>query len=92
MHKLTSITKTYRFNSLCEVVFVCIEALQRPQKEVVGFFCFLIKSTNLSEIQKALKRDSRFKAYVVEYVQDIVKDEMSAIVSNPKYSMYKQHP
>ena len=51
--KLTSIIKTYRFNSLSEAVFVRMEALHRPQKEAVGLFCFLIESPNLSEVQKA---------------------------------------
>ena len=89
--KLMSITKTYRFNSLSEVGFVRMEVLHKPQKEAVGLFCSLIESPNLSEVQKALKRDSRFKAFAVEFIQDIVKDEMSAIVSNPKLSICKQH-
>ena len=66
-----------------------MEALYRPQKEAVGLVCSLIKSPNLSKVQKALRRDSRFKAFTVECVQDIVKYEMSAIVSNPKLSICK---
>ena len=87
VRKLTSIAKTYGFNSLSEAVFVRMEALHRPQKEAVGLVCSLIESPNLSEVQKALKRDSRFKAFAVECVQDMVKDEMSAVISNPKLSM-----
>ena len=86
-YKLTSIAKTYVFNSLSEVVFVYMEVLYRLQKEAIGLVYFLIKSLNLSEVQKALKRDSRFKSFTVEYVQDIVKDEMSTIISNPKLSI-----
>ena len=89
VRKLTSIAKTYGFNSLSEAVFVRMEALYRPQKEAVGLVCSLIKSPNLSKVQKALRRDSRFKAFTVECVQDIVKYEMSAIVSNPKLSICK---
>ena len=84
-----SITKTYGFNSLSEAVFVCMEALHKSQKEAVGFFCSLIELLNLSEVQKILKRDSKFKAFVVKFVQDMIKDEMSAIVSNPKLSICK---
>lgn len=82
-----SIEKIYGFNSLSEAVFVRMEALCRPQKEAVGFVNSLIESPNLSEVQKVLKRDSRFKAFAIECVQDIVKDEMSVVVSNPKLSM-----
>lgn len=28
-----------------------------------------------------------FKAFIIKYVQDMVKDEMTAVVSNPKLSM-----
>ena len=87
--KLTSITKTYGFNSLSEAVFVRMEALHRPQKEAIGLFCSLIVSPKLSQVQKALKRDSRFKAFIVEFVQDMVKDEMSVIISNPKLGICK---
>ena len=86
--KLTSIAKTYGFNSLSEAVFVRMEALHRPQKEAVGLVCSLIESPNLSEVQKALKRDSRFKAFAAECVQDMVKDEMSAVISNLKLSIF----
>lgn len=81
------IVKTYEFKSLSEAVFVHIKALCRSQKEVAGFVYSLIESPNLSEIQKVLKRDSRFKAFAIKCVQDIVKDEMSIVVSNPKLSM-----
>ena len=80
------IAKIYGFNSLSKVVFVRIEALYRPQKEVVGLVCSLIESSNLSEVQKALKRDSTFKVFTIEYIQDMVKNEMNAVISNPKFS------
>ena len=82
-----SIAKTFEFNSLSEAVFVCMEVLLRPQKETVDLLCFLIESPNLSEILKVLKRDSKFKAFVVKCVQDIVKDKMSAVISNLKLSI-----
>ena len=66
-----------------------MEALHRSQKEAVGLVCSLIESSNLSEVQKALKRDNRFKAFAIKCVQNMVKYEMSAIVSNPKLSMCK---
>ena len=34
-----------------------------------------------------MKKDSRFKAFVIKYIQDIVKDEMSVVISNQKLSM-----
>ena len=86
-HKLTSIAKTYGFNSLSETVFVHMEALHKSQKEGIGLLCSLIESLNLSEVQKALKRDSRFKAFAVKYVQDMVKNEISAVISNLKLSI-----
>ncbi len=64
-----------------------MKALRRSQKEAVGFICSLIESPNLSEVQKVLKKDSRFIAFAVEYIQDIIKDKMSTIVSNPKLSI-----
>ena len=85
--KLILIAKTYGFNSLSKAVFVCIEILHRPQKEAVGFVCSLIELPNLFEVQKALKKDTRFKVFAVEYVQNIVKDKMNTVVSNPKLSM-----
>ena len=91
VRKLTLIAKIYRFNSLSEAIFIHIEVLYRSHKEVISLVRSLIESPNLSEDQKALKRNSRFKTFVVEYVQEMVKDEMSAIVSNPKLSIYKQH-
>ena len=66
--KLRSIAKTYRFNSLSKVVFVYMKALRKPQKKAVGFVCSLIESPNLSEVQKTLKRDSRFKAFAVKCI------------------------
>ena len=45
-----------------------MKALHRPQKEGVGLFYFLIESPNLSEVQKALKRDNRFKVFAIKYV------------------------
>ena len=68
VRKLTSIAKTYRFNSLSQAVFICMETLHRPQKEAVGLIYSLIESSNLSEVQKALKRDSRFKVFATECV------------------------
>ena len=85
--KLTSIAKTYGFNSLSKAVLVRIEALCRFQKEAVSFVCFLIELSNLFEVQKGLKKDSRFKAFTIKYVQDMVKDEINAVVSNLKLSM-----
>lgn len=85
--KLTAIAKTYGFNSLFEAIVVHIEALHRPQKEAIALVRTLIESPNLSEVQRALKRDVTFKAFAVECVQEMVKDEMSAVVSNPKLSM-----
>ena len=85
--KLMSIAKTYGFNSLSEAVFVCIKALHWPQKEAIGLVCSLIKSPNLFEVQKVLKRGSKFKAFAVKSVHNMVKDEMSAVISNPKLSM-----
>ena len=64
-----------------------MEALYRPQKEAVGLVCSLIESLNLFEVQKALKRDSRFKAFAVKYLQDMFKDEMNAVISTPKLIM-----
>ena len=82
-----AIAKTYGFNSLSEAVVVRMEALHRPQKEAVGLVRSLIESPNLSEVQRALKKDGTFKASAVECVQEMVKEEMSAVVSNPKLSM-----
>ena len=87
VYKLMSIVKTYRFNSLFEAVFICIEALHRPQKEAIGFVCSSIELPNLSEVQKVLIGDNKFKAFAVKCVQDIVKDEMSVVVSNLKLSI-----
>ena len=64
-----------------------MEVLYKPQKEVVGLVCSLRDSPNLSKVQKALKRDSRFKTFSVECIQDMVKHEMSTVVSNPKLSI-----
>ena len=90
-HKLILITKTHGFNSLSEAVFIHMKALHRPQKEAVGLFYFLIESSNLSEVQKEFKKDSKFKEFAIKCIQDMVKDEMSTIVSNPKLSMCKQY-
>ena len=82
-----AIAKTYELNSLSEAVVVRMEALHRSQKEAVGLVRFLIESPNLFEVQRALKKDSTFKVFVIECVQEMVKEEMSAVVSNPKLSM-----
>ena len=64
-----------------------MEVLYKSQKEVVGLVCSLRDSPNLSEVQKALKRDSRFKAFSVKCIQDMVKYKISTVISNPKLSM-----
>ena len=64
-----------------------MKELHRPQKEAIGLVCSLIELPNLSKVQKALKRDSRFKVFIVKCFQDMVKDEISAVISNPKLSM-----
>ena len=56
----------------------------------LGTFCsegHVITPSNLFKVQKGLKRDSRFKIFAIEYIQDIVKDEMSTVISNPKLSI-----
>lgn len=64
-----------------------MEVLYRSQKEVIGLIRSLIKSLNLSKFQRALKTDNTFKVFVVECVQEIVKDEISVVVSNLKLSV-----
>ena len=87
MHKLTLIIKTYRFNLWFEAVFVQIEVLYRPQNEAVSLIYSLIELPNLSKVQKILKRDNRFKEFAKKCIQDMVKDEISTIVNNPKLSI-----
>lgn len=82
-----AIAKTYRFNSLFKAIAICIKALYKFPKKVIAFICTLIKSLNLSEVQKALKKDGTFKEFTVKYIQKIVKDKISTIVSNPKLNM-----
>ena len=64
-----------------------MKVLYKPQKESVSLVRFLIKSPNLFEVQKVLKKDNTFKAFIVERVQEIIKEEISVVVSNPKLSM-----
>lgn len=64
--KLIVIAKTYKFNSLSKAVIDYMEALHRPQKEAIALVHTLIKLLNLSKVQKILKRDSIFKAFIVE--------------------------
>ena len=68
MRKLMIIAKTYGFISLFEIFVVCMEALYRFQKEAIGFIHFLIKSSKLSIVQKALKRDHIYKVFPIKYV------------------------
>lgn len=85
--KLTAIAKTYGFNSLSETIVVRMKALHRPQKEAIALIRVLIESSNLFKVQRALKKDVTFNVFAVKCVQEMVKDEMSAVVSNPKLSM-----
>lgn len=85
--KLTAIVKTYRFSSLSKAIVICMEVLHRPQKEAIGLIYSLIELSNLSEVQRALKRDDAFKAFAIKYVQKMVKNEMIAVFSNSKLSM-----
>lgn len=61
-----------------------MEIVYKHQKELNGLVCFLIKSPNLSKISKVLKKDSKFKVFAVKYIQDMVKNKMTAVVSNSK--------
>lgn len=86
-YKLMVIAKIYGFNLLFEAIIVCMEVLHKFQKEAIGLVHSLIKLPNLSEVQRVLKRDNTFKTFVIECVKKMVRNEMSAIVSNPKLSM-----
>lgn len=64
-----------------------MKTLYKSQQKAIGLIYFLIELLNLFDTQKTLTKNNIFKILTIKYIQDIIKDKMSAVINNLKLSI-----